>query len=196
MHALINVRRVFGFPRDTRAFGKVTSFIATSTALAIGMLLCVASGCGYPTATAPNDTLGAIIGPQGGEIVGAEGSALEGVKLTIPAGALGSDTRIEIKLAADDTPLPATAVRCGPIIEIAPAGIQLAVAARLTLPFDENIVASYGSFDGEVKVWFRESDRWGQKLQVDSAEGSVTVELSTLGIAAAGVNPPTPSAEK
>src|SRR5215471_6023624 len=162
-------------------------------ALAIAMMLCAAIGCGNPGASLRDDNLGAIIGPQGGEIVGAEGTALEGVKLTIPPGALASPTRIEIKLAADGTPLPSTAVRCGPMVEISPTGLQLAVAARLTLPFDENVVAGYGSYDAEVKVWVREGDHWGQKQQVASAEGSVTIELSTLGIAAAGVNPPSPS---
>ncbi len=181
---------MFGFLRSTRAFRGVTSFIATYAALAIGMLLCAPIGCGYPPASPPNDTLRATIGLQGGEIVGAKGSALEGVKLTIPAGALASDTRIEIKPATDDTPLPATAVRCGPEVEIGPAGTQLAVAAQLTLPFDENIVAANERFDDEVKVWVRDGDRWGQKEQVDSAQGSVTVELSSLDTVAAGVNPP------
>jgi len=184
---------MFGFVRNTRAIRKINPVIASRALLTIGILLFAASGCG--PASPPSDTLRATIGPQGGEIVGAKGSALEGVKLTIPAGALASDTGIEIKLAADDTPLPATSVRCGPRIEIGPAGTQLAVAAQLTLPFDEDIVAANERFDDEVKVWVREGDHWGQREQVESSHGSVTIELSTLDTVAAGVNPPAPSDE-
>ncbi len=195
MHTQINGIGMFGLLRSAGTFRGVTSLSAACAALAIGMLLCAPIGCGYPAASPPNDTLRATIGPQGGEIVGAKGSALEGVKLTIPAGALASDTRIEIKPATDDTPLPATAVSCGPQVEIGPAGTQLAVAAQLTLPFDENIVAANERFDDEVKVWVREGDHWGQKEQVDSAQGSVTIELSSFDTVAAGVNPPAPPDE-
>src|SRR5215831_7434431 len=91
-----------------------TPSIGAQAALVIAKLLSAIVGCGYAPTSRPSDTLRATIGPQGGEIVGTKGSALEGVKLTIPAGALASDTQIEIKLSVDDTPLPGTAVRCGP----------------------------------------------------------------------------------
>jgi hypothetical protein len=195
MDTQINRKGMLGFLRYTRRLETVSSFIAGRAAVAIGMLLCVPVGCGNPPVTQPNDTLQATLGPRGGELVGAKGSALEGVKLTIPAGALASDTRIEIKLAIDDASLPPTAVRCGPQVEIGPAGTQLAVAAQVTLPFDENIVAANERFDDEVKVWVREGDHWGQKDQVNSVPGSVTIELSTLDTVAAGVNPHAPTDE-
>jgi hypothetical protein len=172
-----------------------TPSIGAQAAIAIGMLLSAIIGCGYPPTSQPSDTLRATIGPHGGEIVGAKGSALEGVKLTIPAGALASDTQLEIKVAVDDTPLPERAVRCGPQVEIGPAGTQLAVAAEVTLPFDESIVAANERFDDDVKVWVRQGDHWGQKEQVDSSPGSVTIELSSLDTVAAGVNPPAPTDE-
>jgi hypothetical protein len=172
-----------------------TLSIGARAVLAMGILLSAIIGCGYPPTSRPGDTLRATIGPQGGEIVGAKGSALEGVKLSIPAGALASDTQIEIKLAVDETPLPETAVRCGPQVEIGPAGTQLAVAAQVTLPFDESIVAANERFDDDVKAWVREGDHWGQREQVDSSPGSVTIELSSLDTVAAGVNPPVPTDE-
>ena len=163
-----------------------------TTAAALGLLVVIGCGGTVPAGlpgSPPSDTLAVTIGARGGEIVGADGSALEGVKLSIPAGALARDTRIEIKRGADDTSLPATSLQCGPLIEIEPAGTALAAVARLTLPFDEIVVATNGSSDRDVKVWVREGDRWGQQRQVDAAQGTVTVELSTLDNAAAGIDP-------
>ena len=76
--------------------------------------------------------------------------------LAIPAGALSEKTEIEITPATALAPLPATAVGCGPIFDIQPAGLTLAVPATLTLPFDESKVAENYRFDDEVKRRHRE----------------------------------------
>jgi hypothetical protein len=155
-----------------------------------------ASACLFAMACAgsnaePNheDDLRAVIGPSGGELVGAKGSPLEGVRLTIPAGALSADTEISIAPATNLKPLPTTAVGCGPMFEIQPAGLALAAPATLTLPFDEAVVTDHYRFDDEVRVWAVQSDKWGQRQQIDGGEGSVSVELQELNGVGAGVLP-------
>src|ERR1019366_3758582 len=49
---------------------------------------------GADGASTPSGTVHATIGPQGGELVGPSGSAVDGVHLVIPAGALSADTEI------------------------------------------------------------------------------------------------------
>jgi hypothetical protein len=160
--------------------------------LAVGA---AASGCkSYGSASnalpATSDTVQATLGAQGGVITGAAGTALQGVKVVIPPGALASDTVIEIKPADAETPLPANSLRVGPQIDIGPSGMELAVPAQVTLPFDENISAANDRFDDEVSV---QSVSGGEKKQVDSDVGSVTVDLSTLDRVAASVSLPGPS---
>lgn len=131
------------------------------------MLLSAAVACSGYGASTSYGTQSATIGPQGGEIVGAKGSALEGVKLTIPAGALASDTRIDIGPSAEEASLPSPAVRAGPQLAIGPAGTRLAVPARVTLPIDEGVVMANDRFDDEVEVRVREGDHFGRGEQVE-----------------------------
>ncbi len=154
------------------------------------VLLSAAVACsGYG---APYGTQSATIGPKGGELVGAKGSALDGVKLTIPAGALASDTRIEISPSAQEMALPSSVVRSGPQFAIGPAGTRLALPAQVTLPFDEDIATANDRFDDEVDVWVREGGQFAQRKQVEGTPGSVTVDLSSLDLVSAGLNPPVP----
>jgi hypothetical protein len=159
--------------------------------LACAALVAACGGSsGADGASTPSGTVHATIGPQGGELVGPSGSAVDGVHLVIPAGALSADTEITIRPVDSETALPATAVRCGPEFTIEPAGLKLTAPATLTLPFDEATITDNDRFDDEVKVWVLGASSWGQQLQTDSASGAVTVQLDTLTIAAAGVNPP------
>jgi hypothetical protein len=149
----------------------------------------ILSGCSgkHDAASGGADDLTATIGPEGGELVGAPGSALAGVHVVIPPGALSSATDLKVSLADDSTPLPTTAVRCGPTISIEPANLALALPATVTVPFDETVVDDSLRFDDDVKVWVRNGDKWGQQKQVDSATGEVTIELPALTHVAAGV---------
>ena len=170
----------------------VWSVRAGSLACAAAVVAC-SGGSSGGGASAPDNTLSGTIGPQGGELVGQTGSALDGVHLVIPPGALAADTPIVIRPAASDTPLPATAVRCGGEFSIEPAGLALAVPATLSLPFDEGTITDQDRFDDEVKVWVLQGASWGQQPQTDSEPGQVTVQIDTLTTAAAGVNPPAPA---
>jgi hypothetical protein len=163
----------------------------------VGSLACAAAfaACGGTgdTAGASSDVLHGTIGPSGGELVGQAGSALDGVHLVIPPGALAADTDISVRPVDGETALPVTAVRCGPEFTIEPAGLALAMPATLTVPFDENAVSDQDRFDDQVKVWvLGDGNKWGQQLQTDSTSGQVTVQLDQLTVAAAGVNPPAP----
>jgi hypothetical protein len=164
--------------------------------------LTLALGCAADHADAPDangkssteaTTLSAVIGPEGGELTGDPGTPLAGVQLTIPAGALTDKTPITIKAVDEGVPLPQTAVRCGPNFSIEPAGLALSVPASLTLPFDEGTITDQYRFDDEVKVWDLQNGAWGQRLQTDSNEGTVTIDLEAFSSdLAAGVNPPSP----
>jgi ZU5 domain len=162
----------------------------------LGGLACTAylAGCGgegkSTSVGAGGDALRATIGPEGGELVGTAGSALDGVVVVIPPGALASSTEITMRRADAATPLPSTAVGCGPEFTFEPAGLKLAVPADVTLPFDENTVADHDRFGDEVKVWALDGATWGQRLQTDSSEGRVTIQLDALLTVGAGVNPP------
>jgi len=172
---------------------RMWSLVGRGIALAA---LAMAGGCDGGSGNggaAPADEARATIGPEGGELSGAQGSALEGVKLVVPQGALAAPTEIRIAPAGQAMPLPATAVRCGPMFSIEPAGLALATPATLTLPFDEATVTDQLRFDDQVKVWVGNDAAWSQQLQTDSTDVSVTVELPMLEKAAAGVNPPAPT---
>jgi hypothetical protein len=142
------------------------------------------------TTIATQGALHAMMGPAGGELVGARGTPFEGVKLTVPAGALAEATDVAITVADGATPLPKTAVRCGPMFALAPAGLKLAVPATVTLPYDPAIVGDQNRFEDEVKVWVAREGGWGQRLQTDNAASTVSVEIESFALIAAGVNPP------
>ena len=154
------------------------------------LIALAACGGGPRGAAGDSDGMHATIGPAGGELVGAPGTALEGVRITIPAGALAANTEISVHPAESAAPLPSTAVRCGPEFAIEPAGLALAVPAAVTLPFDEDAVTAQDRFDDEVKVWAFDGAKWGQQLQTDSTQGLVTIQLASMQTVAAGVNPP------
>ena len=167
-----------------------SSLVLTAAALAVG---CSSSSSSGSAAGNEAAELSATIGPQGGEIVGKEGTSFAGVHVVIPAGALASDTLLTVRPATDDTKLPATALACGPAFALEPQGLALAQPATVTLPFDKTVVEDNNRFDDEVKVWAKDGDHFSQKKQIDGAPGTVTFELSALTSVAAGVNPPQPA---
>jgi hypothetical protein len=175
--------------------GTIFSLTTRRTAVlaaALGAMTLPACSGSTSGSQASSDTLTATIGAAGGELVGTTGSALEGVDVVIPAGALAADTTITIRRADSGVALPSTAVGCGPQYEIEPAGLALAVPATVTLPVDASAVNAQDRFDDEVKVWVLNGNgqTWGQRVQTDSSAGSVTIQLDTLTAIEPGVNPP------
>ncbi|MEZ4464985.1 MAG: hypothetical protein R3F43_10925, partial [bacterium] len=68
-----------------------------------------------------------------------------------------------------------------------PAGLALAVPARLTVPFDPDLRQGWDVPDSDCRVWFRDGEGWSNADQVGSTPAGVTIELSSLTTVAAGV---------
>lgn len=173
---------------------RLTFFALTSLCLGLPLL----AGCSSDaTASAPDPEteglapeigeLRAKVGAAGGELVGAPNSAFAGVRLVVPAGALASETEIVIRASVDPVPLALTAERVGPQFSVEPAGLALAVPAKLTVPFDAELRAQWAQQDSDCKVWLRDGAGWTSAEQTASSPEGVTVELRSLTVAAAGV---------
>ena len=110
----------------------------------MGSLACaavfVACGGGSGDGASPSsEPLHGTIGAEGGELVGASGTALAGVHLVVPRGrAQRRAPTITIRPAATPRRCRRPRSRCGPMFAIEPAGLALAAPASLTLPFDES----------------------------------------------------------
>ena len=131
------------------------------------------------------------MGPEGGEIVGEEGSAFEGVTIVVPPGALEDETVISLRAVDQgEKPLPKAALPCGPMFALEPADLELALPIQVTLPFDPEIVKGELRFEDEVKVWVATDDGWGRELPFETTSGQVSIELGALTTVAAGINPP------
>jgi hypothetical protein len=177
--------------QTTRGWTRTGWATASALALLLGGACSVAPTGDQPAGTATAaQSLHATIGPEGGVLVGQPGTPYAGVRLDVPAGALAAPTDIAINQSTGGTPLPAAAVECGPMFALSPAGLTLAKPAELSLPFDQTTVRDHYRFDDEVKVWMGKESGWGQKQQVDNANGTVTIEVDSLTVYAAGVNPP------
>jgi hypothetical protein len=158
---------------------------ATMIALALGTLSTGCAGAGED-----GSGLHALIGAEGGELVGAPGTPFEGVRVQIPAGAVSTPTDVSVSVAGQTVALPKTAVRCGQLFNLEPAGLALAKPAIVTLPYDPKIVADHFRFEDQVRVWVSKDAGWTQRLQTDNGPNTVTVEVTALSIVSAGVVPP------
>jgi hypothetical protein len=168
------------------------AFHATNLA---ALLLASAAACngGYGGAAQPTQNLEVMVGPEGGELAGGQGSGVEGVKLVVPAGAVASETLITIKAVATAVALPVGLAAAGKQFELSPAGLQFALPVQLTLPVDTAQVEANSRFANDVNVSIRNGEQFGRLPQLDGRDGSVTVELSSLpSIAEADVSPPGP----
>lgn len=146
---------------------------------------CSSTQASDASSTLPNEK---TIGAEGGEIVAPQDSPYAGVVLRVPAGALDAPTKISFEGTVDDTPLPATAERVGPQFSLSPAGLTLKKPAELTLPLDVEMLGAYEGTPSSCKVWARKGEGWERLEQTASTASSVTVPITTLGTAAAGVN--------
>lgn len=142
-------------------------------------------------APSPTATAGATskeIGPEGGELIAPEDGGFAGFELRIPPGALTQKVTVSFAGVFDETPLPNTAERVGPQIRIEPAGTVLAKPAELTFPLNPMMLAHYDGKPETCKVWARSGDSWNRIDALSHTDFSVTVPISTFGVAAAGVN--------
>jgi hypothetical protein len=142
------------------------------------------------SAEATTSALSLRIGPEGGELVGEAGSAIAGVRVVIPAGAIAEPTTLTLQsVDADGEHLPATARACGPMFELLPRGLDLKLPAEITAPYDASIVEDAQRLPEDVKVWVKPEASWLRELQLEASGSSVHFQLGQLGSFAAGVNP-------
>jgi hypothetical protein len=73
------------------------------------------------------------IGAAGGALSGAPGSALAGVRLVVPPGALVADTTLSLD-ALSMAPMPPSGAAASLAVVVGPSTVHFALAARLTLP--------------------------------------------------------------
>jgi len=113
------------------------------------------------------------IGPAGGEI------SLGQARLVIPEGALSEDTVITMTYSYNH---PAhDRLISGTVIEIGPDGTQFAVAATLTLPYDE-VDLPEGAFEANLKKGTVSGGKWTiiHGSSVNHNENSVSTEINHL----------------
>ncbi len=164
----------------------------SSSLLVCFSALHLVAGCSDDSSETPEPTpageneVRAVIGPDGGELVGEPGTELEGVKLVIPSGALASDVEVWLRPTFDGDALPELAERVGLQVEIGSDG-ALEKAATLTLPFDAGAVGRFGDSGEDVKVWVKGGDSWSLVEASDTSDDDVTIELDAFTTAAAGV---------
>jgi len=135
----------------------------------------------------PSYALSAAIGPEGGTLTGERGTALEGVTLEIPAGALAETITVTISPTVDESALPEAAQRVGPQFLLEPEGTMLAAPARWTLPVDRALEGLLAGQASELKVWVRDGDGWRLTEPVATTDTSVTIEIQPFTVAAAGI---------
>ncbi len=127
------------------------------------------------------------IGPEGGEIVAPDDSALAGVRLRVPKGALTAKVKISLDGTLEPTPLANTAEQVGPQIAIGPSDVVFASPAELTVPLEPAAVVRNEHAPEDCKVWYRTDGSWQRLERKAGTASSVTVDLPAAGVAAAGV---------
>ncbi len=156
--------------------------ICLTVALAV---LASGTGCGdeQEDARVPFDVLTGTLGPEGGELVGEDGTSLSGVSLSVPAGVLSEAVAVEVRLVVDETPLPDNAFSIGDQFQVG-GDAALAGSATLTVPFDPEEMRRFIEDIQGVKVWRRAGEGWetADVVAVDEQRVSVAVDaLSTYG---------------
>lgn len=161
-------------------------FILLTSALPV-VTGCDTSGSSEADDEAVVGTLPGSVGPAGGTLSGALGTALEGVVLEVPAGAVSVVTRFEVRPAADTEPLPSDAVAVGPQLQLIAKPGALEAAVQLTVPVFAEGVGLGGGDELSVKVWRRAGPDWSLVEPVSSGLVTATVELEEPGVLGAGV---------
>lgn len=88
----------------------------------------------------PGSRVEGTIGPEGGTLSGTSGTALAGVSLVVPSGALSAPVTFAIDAAPAPTG-PGGAKLASPYVRVGPDGVAFAVAARLTLPWTSTVAS-------------------------------------------------------
>ena len=164
-----------------------TSFRIAVFTLALTLAACAPQSVEDDQTFVAPSVLSQELGPEGGDLIGPEGSALEGVRVHVPAGALREKTTLTLDRTNDALSLDGVAERVGPQFVIGPPTVTFAQPVALTVPIDGSALDRFGQTHEDCKVWFRTDGAWSRLERTASAEGQVTVSLPSPGVAAAGV---------
>ena len=138
------------------------------------------AGCGGDSNSSPPEAIASgTIGPEGGSIRVSSG-ALAGASITIPPGALA--TAVSISFFQDAVTLVPGFVDVGPAVHLEPDGLQFALPALLTLPFDPaHVPPAVASTDYLVRMRLADGRVFaGPARQVDEPLGLATVDALQL----------------
>ncbi len=115
-----------------------------------------------------------VIGREGGVVTGEQG-----VTVTIPAGALASETTIAaiVVEASGLPPRPSGMTAAGPFVALTPHGTQFAVPVEVALPY-----ASTGSSLSVLRIDDENDTTWEQLTGPSFENGTATVSLSRFSI--------------
>lgn len=127
---------------------------------------------------APGLHVEALIGPEGGELAGGPGTPLDGVKLVIPKGALGTTILFALDFAGPVVG-PGGGAGVSPLIRVGPDGVSFAIPARITLPWKSAVASP------QIAMLARIGFAWGALLDPVGDATTVTgLMRRTSGVAA------------
>ncbi len=155
--------------RTTRSIRGLPALLAALTLAA-----CNGSSSGDPPAASGS------LGPSGGSL-GVPSGELTGTRLTVPAGALSSDTWFTIDVGLRSN-IPGVA-HLGAAAEITPAATVFGAPATVTVPFDPRLVPPGATVD-QIQMGFRNSVGMVTVIPatvVDLANARVSAQVLGLG---------------
>lgn len=157
--------------------------------VALGLLACVnTTGEFVESPQSEPGTLTLTIGLDGAEFVGEPFTVFEGVKLSVPAGAVDEPTDVTLRVILDPAPLPEGAFGVGRQFTFDPP-LVLKAPAQATLPVYTEAVAAHGVDLIGVRVWLKGplADKWVLVHPDQTGSHTTTLTLNELGTVAAGV---------
>jgi alpha-tubulin suppressor-like RCC1 family protein len=147
--------------------GRCTIVATLIVAMAVGL-----SACGGGDAPPPPSEGSATIDAAGGEVAGPDG-----VKLAVPAGALGTATTVRIARDGSGAPELGGAKLISPVYAITPHGTAFAESARISIPFQPADVAP-----GTQPVLMRAQPGGGWEALVTDVDGGTVSAADTPGL--------------
>ncbi|MGE3539169.1 MAG: Ig-like domain-containing protein [Candidatus Tectimicrobiota bacterium] len=131
----------------------------------------------------------------GGEVVVSDPqSALRGLRLLIPAGALAQDTTFTITEVTNPRNVPALLSQAGSIVDLLPDGLLFAVPATLTFPYDPTLVSALGFDAPSLRVWRYNAPagQWAPVSEqvVDLTTNVIQAQLTALSFYTVAEAPP------
>ncbi|MGE3537813.1 MAG: hypothetical protein AB7N91_10320 [Candidatus Tectimicrobiota bacterium] len=137
----------------------------------------------------------------GGEVVVSDPqSAVQGLRLLIPPGALDRDTTLTITEANNPQNVPALLSQVGSIVDILPDGLLFAVPVTLTFPYNATLASNLGFGETSLRVWRYNAlaGQWApvSEQDVDTANNVIRAQLTALSFYTVAGPPPPGSANR